>query len=630
MSDRTELTKAVIASRYRLDSLLKGGADSTSVFDATDVRDDVAVVVRLVTVDSTGESFKRGILAVSGIVHPVIVSPLDWGETTLEGTQYVYIVTERIAGVSLRELLDRGRRLSASQAVVIAIDLCRALHHLHQNGVVHGDVRPANVFVTANSRARLAGLGTKGVLGGVSTMSIEQARYAAPELASDATPTPATDVYALALTMLETLTGDVPFAADSAAVTLANRTGRLLPVSADIGPVAVPIEKAARPDPVDRSTALEFGQSLASLAARMLPPKPIEALSGETFRESITRTLEAVSAEQPRPPSSDPDVAPTTSTVSSVDVVIAPPPAERRRYRWMRTAAILVAVAVSSVLAWQALSSSSYAVPDLVGVPEGEARNRLALFNWSIIIRAERSDGVDFGEIIRTEPSPGTMLREGDDITLVVSEGATLAILPDVAGQSRDDAVATLTSQGLVPVETLQDSDSVPAGQVVSWIVTEQPNLQAGSQVLKGTKVEIAVSAGPSLRAVPPLVGLTEAQALELLAGLQLAGQRGDDIIDTTIPAGKVATQVPPAGEQSTRGSTIMYSLSADVPTVKLPKVVGLTLRQATTELTRLGLKVAEPTGDTNGRVRSVTQFGATIEAGSPVRQGSTVGLVFP
>ena len=629
MGDRAELTNTVIASRYRLDALLRGGADSTSVFDATDLRDGVAVVVRLVTVESAGEGFTQGILAVSGIVHPVIVSPLDWGETTLGGTSFIYIVTERLAGVSLRELLDRGRRLSASQAVVIALDLCRALHHLHQLGIVHGDVRPANVFVTSASRARLAGLGTKGVAGVATSLTIEQARYAAPEFANDATPTPASDVYALALTMLETLTGDVPFAADSSAVTLANRAGRLLPVSADIGPVAVPIEKAARPEPTDRASALQFGQALAAIAAKMSPPKPLEALSGETFRESITRTLEAVSVESP-PIAVESIAMPEAAAPQSVDVVIVPPPTERRRYGRMRTAVIVVAIAVLGVLAWQALSSSSYKVPELVGVPEGEARNQIALFNWSILIRAERSDDVEFGEIIRTIPSAGATLREGSDIILVVSEGATLALLPDVTGQSRDDAIATLTEQGLVPVETSQDSDTVPAGQVVSWIVTEQPSLEAGSQVLKGTRVSIAVSAGPSLRSVPDLIGLSEAQTLAALAELQLLGQRGEDIVDTTLAAGLVAAQTPSAGDQLMRGSTIVYSLSAEVPIVELPGVVGLTLRQAVSKLTGVGLKVAEPTGNTNARVRGVTQFGEAVDAGSPVRQGSTVSLVFP
>ena len=174
--------------------------------------------------------------------------------------------------------------LSASQSLTIGIDVCRALHHLHQLGLAHGDVRPANVFVDASSRARLAGLGTKRAATSIADMSIEQARYAAPELAGDQAASGATDMYALALTMLETITGEVPYAADSAAVTLANRAGKLLPVSAEIGPIAVPIEKAARPDAAERSSALEFGQSLAQLAARLPRPEPIESLTTESFQ----------------------------------------------------------------------------------------------------------------------------------------------------------------------------------------------------------------------------------------------------------------------------------------------------------------------------------------------------------
>ncbi|MEY2765854.1 MAG: hypothetical protein RL552_759, partial [Actinomycetota bacterium] len=343
MTDRDQLAGAIVASRYRLDALRRGGADSTSVFEATDLRDSTSVIVRLLTVegmaasddgtaasddgtaasDDAMEAFKRQLLSVAGVSHPVLVAPLDWGEATLDGTRFAYVVTERIAGISLRELLDRGRRLSASQAVVLALDLCRALHHLHSNGLAHGDVRPANVFVSTDSRARLAGLGVKGSSSGTTSMSIEQARYAAPEFAIDATVTTASDMYALALTVLETLTGDVPFAADSTAVTLANRAGKLLPVSADIGAVAVPIEKAGRPEPADRASALEFGQALAQLAGKLPPPEPIESLSSESFRDTITRTLEAV-AVAPQPEPVEP-AAPSPEPIS-VDVAIAAEP----------------------------------------------------------------------------------------------------------------------------------------------------------------------------------------------------------------------------------------------------------------------------------------------------------------
>ncbi|MDA2956010.1 MAG: PASTA domain-containing protein [Actinomycetota bacterium] len=628
MSERDELTGALVAARYRLEGRLPGGADSTSVFAAIDTRGDTPVILRLLTVNSpvAVEEFQRHLLSVAGISHPVLVAPLDWGETTLAGEQFVFVVTERIADVSLRQLLDRGRRLSSAQTLVMGLDLCRALHHLHQLGIAHGDVRPAHVFVSSNSRARLAGIGVKRGIGG-DAMSIEQARYAAPEFSIEPLATPASDIYALSLTLLETITGEVPFAADSLAVTLANRAGKLLPVSAAIGPIAVPIEEAGRPEPHDRSSALKLGQSLAQLAVKFLPPEPIEALATEAFRDTITRQLPIVVAE-PTQRQSEPVVAAPASKPADVSVVV--PSAERKRYRWLWSVAGVVALAVSAFAVWQVLAVDSFEVPELVGVAEGEARNTVSPLGWNIVISAERSDEVALGGVIRTSPAAGAMLREGDDFTLVISEGPTLAVVPDVTGLSQADAVAALEAQGLLVVETIRDDDSVPAGSVVSWIVTEQPNLLAGSQVLKGTQVAITVSGGPVLRAVPNLIGRSEADALAELAAVQLVAQRNDDVFSGDIAAGLVAAQEPQPAVQLSRGDVVAFSVSKGPETVELPRLIGLNLADAQKQLTEAGLVLGTMSGRTSSRVRSVDQDGVTLTAGSVVAKGSAVNLVFP
>jgi len=657
MNERDVMTGAVVAARYRLVALRPGGADSSNVFDATDLVGGGQVVVRLVLIghestDDEVEQFKRHLLAVSGSAHPVLVSPLDWGETTIGGQRHVFVVTERLAGTSLRELLDRSRRLSPSQAIVLALDLCRALLHLQANGLAHGDIRPANVFVTPDSRARLAGMGTKRGISSTSVMSVEQSRYAAPELAHDPTPTAASDMYALALTVLETLTGEVPFAADSPAVTLANRAGKLLPVSADLGAIAAPIEKAARPDATDRSSAQEFGRALAQVAAKLPPPAPLEMLETESFRDAITRTLEAVVVA---PPVGQPDAATQTQTQTTltlgdtvgnavstrgatkgdtrgdtVDVAIAAPAGERKRFRVVVSIAIVVALAVAGVLVWQAASTKSYAVPDVVGAPEGEARNDVALFGWNLLIRAERSDDIALGNVIRTVPPAGTLLREGRDLVIVVSEGDTLAVVPDVTGLARDVALAALAAQGLVVSESLRDDDTVPAGKVVSWIVTEQPNLAAGSQVLRGTQVAIVVSGGPVLRSAPNLIGRSEADALAQLESVQLVGQRNDDVYSSAIAVGLVASQDSQPGTQLARSGIVAFSLSKGPELVELPNVLGLVLKDAEKKLGEAGIGIATISGRSTSRVRSVSQAGKALAAGDPVQKGSAVDLVFP
>ncbi|MGA0179500.1 MAG: PASTA domain-containing protein [Ilumatobacteraceae bacterium] len=646
MVDRSELVGAVVAGRYRLDDPLRGGAEATSVFASTDQQSNHSVIVRLVTVDSLTvqndgpdgdatsltpqmavEAFQRHLLSVAGVNHPVLVPPLDWGEVVLGGERFVFMVNERIADVSLRELLDRGRRLTPSQALVIGLDLCRALHHLHQLGIAHGDVRPANVFVSPQARARLAGIGIKRGISGTAAMSIEQARYAAPEFSIDATPTPESDVYALALTLLETITGDVPFAADSLAVTLAQRAGRLLPVSADVGPIAVPIEKAGRPEPSDRCSALDLGRTLAQLASRLSAPEPIEPLVTESFRDTITRQLEAIVPDStPRTVESQPRV----QVVQPVNVAVAASPTEQRRYRWLWSLLAAVAVVVGGVLVWQTLTVKSYEVPALVGVAEGEARNSVSQLGWNIVISVERSDDVALGEVIRTVPAAGSTLREGDDFTLVVSEGPTLAVIPEVTGLSREDAVASLESQGLVVTEVVRDDDAVALGTVVSWIVTEQPNLVAGSEVLKGTQVAITVSGGPVLRFVPNLIGRSESDAQAQLVAVQLSGQRNDDVFSADIEVGLVASQTPQTNAQLARDGVVAYSLSKGPETVTLPSIVGLTLAEAQKKLVEAGLSVGVVSGRSTGKVRSVTQDGNALKSGDLVRKGSSVDLVFP
>lgn len=630
MSHHDDLSGAVVSSRYRLDALLRGNTADSRVYTATDLQSAASVVVRLVSVSGEEmESWKSHILSVAGVSHPVLVVPLDWGEATIQDSRFAFVVTERLVGTSLRELLDRGRRLSPSQTVVLAIDLCRALHHLHQQGIVHGDVRPANVFVSSDARGRLAGLGVKRVQPGAAGMSSEQVRYAAPELASDDAVTPAADVYALALTVLETITGDVPFVSDSSAVTLASRAGRLVPVPAGIGPVAVPLEKAARPVPEDRSTALEFGQALAQVAGKLPAPLAVESLAGESFRDTITRSLETVIVNTPKT-TADENTQVVPTPPRNIDVVLPPPAEERRRYRWLWSIAIAVALVVSGVLTWQTLNVDSYTVPSLAGVAEGEARNSIALFGWNVIIRAERSDDVAVGGVIRSIPPAGSVLREGDDFVLVISEGATLAVIPDVTGLSREDAVAALSAQGLVITETLRDDDTIPEGRVVSWIVTEQPNLTAGSEVLRGTQVDIVVSGGPVLRSVPNLIGRSEDDAKAQLDSVQLTGQRNDDVYSSEIAPGLVASQEPRSGEQLSRGDIVAYSLSKGIESVELPSVVGLSLNDAQRILGDVGIGVATVSGRATGRVRSVTQDDKTLVAGDRVAKGSAVNLIFP
>ena len=158
--------------------------------------------------------------------------------------------------------------------------MLRALDVVHRAGLVHGDVRPSTIVFGKDRVPRMIDVGLGQLLAQVLWadalhVSNDRAMYVAPEVAGRHEIVPKSDVYSLCLTMLECVSGRVPFVGDSTVATLSNRMNKLLPVSADLGPLAAVLERAGRPDPEGRSSVAEFGQALVRTAERLPRPAPI-------------------------------------------------------------------------------------------------------------------------------------------------------------------------------------------------------------------------------------------------------------------------------------------------------------------------------------------------------------------
>ena len=638
MVDSEALIGKVIVGRYRIESLRSDSSAAVKVYEADDLRHNKKVSVRLMTTRSLIDldaglidepsalaSYKELMQQLFAMNHPTLVCIDDWGDTVIEGVRHAFNVTEFYGQGTLREFLDRGRRLSPSQALVVGIDVCRALHHAHQNGFVHGDVRPANLIFGDDARVRLTGLGTKRSAS-AEQMSLEQAKYAAPEIGLGLVPNGQTDIYSLAITLLESITGDVPFVGESVAITLANRVDKLLPVSADMGPIAAPIERAGRPLADERGTALELGQALAQIADKMPRPLPIDTIVPKKFEDVITR---------PHPITNASEVV-ATQVVEQVEVVAPVPPIviesprTRQRLRRLFAVAAVGALAIVGVVGFQALTKKSFVVPDLSGVAEAEARNSIATNEWEIIIRAERTNDVEFGFVIRTEPASGESLKQGDALVMYVSEGAPLGVLVEVVGDSREVAVGKLTNQGLTVSATEEPSDSVPIGNVISWTVAKQPSLVAGDQVLQDTLINIVVSSGPALRTVPLIVGLKLEEATALVTELGLVLGSSPDGFSSEVAVGLIGAQAPPPGQLVPKDSTIVYSISMGPDLVVLPNIVGINFVESEKRLLEAGFVVGEVSGRKSYRMKSASVKGVAVNNGDMVSRGSVIDMVFP
>ena len=638
MVDSEALIGKVIVGRYRIESLRSDSSAAVKVYEADDLRHNKKVSVRLMTTRSLIDldaglidepsalaSYKELMQQLFAMNHPTLVCIDDWGDTVIEGVRHAFNVTEFYGQGTLREFLDRGRRLSPSQALVVGIDVCRALHHAHQSGFVHGDVRPANLIFGDDARVRLTGLGTKRSAS-AEQMSLEQAKYAAPEIGLGLVPNGQTDIYSLAITLLESITGDVPFVGESVAITLANRVDKLLPVSADMGPIAAPIERAGRPLADERGTALELGQALAQIADKMPRPLPIDTIVPKKFEDVITRPHPITNASE----------AVATQVVEQVEVVAPVPPVviesprTRQRLRRLFAVAAVGALAIVGVVGFQALTKKSFVVPDLSGVAEAEARNSIATNEWEIIIRAERTNDVEFGFVIRTEPASGESLKQGDALVMYVSEGAPLGVLVEVVGDSREVAVGKLTNQGLTVSATEEPSDSVPIGNVISWTVAKQPSLVAGDQVLQDTLINIVVSSGPALRTVPLIVGLKLEEATALVTELGLVLGSSPDGFSSEIAVGLIGAQAPPPGQLVPKDSTIVYSISMGPDLVVLPNIVGINFVESEKRLLEAGFVVGEVSGRKSYRMKSASVKGVAVNNGDMVSRGSVIDMVFP
>src|SRR5690606_25963225 len=275
MSRLTDQIGRVPSGRYRIIAPLGTGA-SAQVYLADDVRLRRRVAVKLLHAALADDEtflrrFRAEAQAAAALNHPHIVAVYDWGDD--DGTPY--LVTEYLAGGSLRSILDSGTLLSPSQALLVGLEAPRALDRAPRRGFVHRDIKPANLLFGEDGRLRIADFGLARALAEAAWTEpqgavLGTARYASPEQAQGQSVDGRADVYSLGLVLIEADTGQVPGTADTTIATLMARVGKPVPVPEELGPLRRPLARAGQPAPADRPHAGELAISLMA-AAEDLP-----------------------------------------------------------------------------------------------------------------------------------------------------------------------------------------------------------------------------------------------------------------------------------------------------------------------------------------------------------------------
>ncbi|MFE2012655.1 protein kinase [Streptomyces sp. NPDC059491] len=275
----------VLASRYRMGALL-GRGGMAEVREAHDDRLDRAVAVKLLRQDLARDEgfqarFRREARSTASLNHPSIVAVHDTGEEDIDGVLVPYIIMEKVNGKTLRHWLDASVRFPYRDVLLAGVSLLRALDYSHACGIVHRDVKPANIMVTLTGQIKVMDFGIAQMLadtqqqtGGVTATVIGTAQYLAPEAMSGDPVDGRADLYSTGCVLYEMLAGRPPFIGDSPIrVAEAHRREQPEPPSAHAPGIPAELDalllRALNKSPDDRfSSGEEMAEALNEVVAR--------------------------------------------------------------------------------------------------------------------------------------------------------------------------------------------------------------------------------------------------------------------------------------------------------------------------------------------------------------------------
>jgi eukaryotic-like serine/threonine-protein kinase len=603
----------LLSNRYELGETLGYGGMS-EVHRGKDVRLGRDVAIKVLRADLARdpqfqERFRREAQNAAALNHPAIVAVYDTGETRTDYGPLPYIVMEYVDGRTLRDIVKGEGPLPAKRAMEVMADVCAALDFSHRHGIVHRDVKPANVMITKTGAVKVMDFGiARALADGQAAVTqtaavIGTAQYLSPEQARGEAVDARSDVYAAGCVLFELLTGEPPFTGDSPVAVAYQHVREDPKPPSSLNPRVPPqldaiVLKAMSKGPANRyQSSAEMRGDLVRVLSGQRPAAPMVMTDEDRTSIMGAGGRTEVMGGRHRP----------SAIVNDYDDYDDYPDGrgDRRRRAWIIAASVIGAILVIVLLALLLPkllggnagnpNAGKQAVPSVIGQLQANAIQAVNQANLTpitkpLVCQADANGNTpcttdQINKVVRTDPAVGTFLAQGTIVTLYIGALPAPVPVPSVVGDSQADAQTALTKAGLTLApnpQTQPTNDPNQVGKVISQ------NPAANTTAPPNSPVSIVIGGPPTVVGVPDERGqmFDTAQQTLVNAGFKVRKQTQAN----QAAAGTVLDMNPQAGTQVAQGTTVTLIVSDGTQAqITLPDLTGMTQQQAQATLSNEG-----------------------------------------